>query len=186
VVDNRLYQGSAAGAGELGHNTIIPDGGEPCRCGNRGCLETLVSEPAIVRSAETLAQQHPESLLATYLREHQGPPIERILAAARAGDAHASTLLDQRARYLGIALANLVNVLNPELIVFGGVFAQAYDILIPTIQETIRRRAFAHLGEHVQLRTATFGRQAGATGAAALALNAFFFRQSGPVPRGAI
>jgi glucokinase-like ROK family protein len=183
VVDNQLYQGSAAGAGEIGHNTIIPDGGEPCRCGNTGCLETLVSEPSIVRSAESLAQHRPDGLLATYLREHQGPPIERIFAAARAGDAHVCTLLNQRAQFLGIALANLVNVLNPELIVFGGIFAQAHDILAPTIQETIRRRAFADLGERVQLRTATFGRQAGATGAAALALSAFFYQQNGPVTR---
>ena len=183
VVDNQLYRGSAAGAGEIGHNTIIPDGGELCRCGNTGCLETLVSEPSIVRSAECLARHHKDGLLATYLREHEGPPIERIFAAARAGDTHICTLLNQRAQFLGIALANLVNVLNPELIVFGGIFAQAYDILTPTIQETIRRRAFADLGERVQLRTATFGRQAGATGAAALALSAFFFQQSGPVTR---
>lgn len=177
VVDNQLYQGSAAGAGEIGHNTIIPEGGAPCRCGNTGCLEALISEPAIVKLAQNLAQHHQKSLLASYLREHEGPMIERVFAAARAGDTHACTLLNQRATYLGIALANLINVLNPDLIVLGGIFAQAYDLMAPTIEATVRQRAFANLGERVELKTVTFGRQAGTTGAATLALSAFFYQQ---------
>ena len=105
---------------------------------------------------------------------------QRILAAARAGDTPVRTLLNQRAGFLGIALANLVNVLNPDLIVFGGMFAQAHDLMAPTIEATLQRRAFAGLGERVQLRTATFGRQAGVAGAAALALSTFFYQTVGP------
>lgn len=177
VVDGRLYRGSAAGAGEIGHVTIVPEGGEPCRCGNTGCLETLVSEPAIVRLAQELAEQDREGILATHLQHGEGTTIERIFAAARAGDEAALAMLEDRARYMGIALANLVNVLNPELIVLGGLFTQAPDLLVPAIEATMRQRAFANLGQRVELQTASFGREAGVVGAAGMALNAFFYQQ---------
>jgi glucokinase len=177
VVDGQLFRGSAAGAGEIGHTTIIPTGGDPCRCGNTGCLETLVSEPAIVRRAELLAAADEGGILATHLREGQGRPFERVLAAARAGDPATGAMLKEQACYMGIALANLVNVLNPNLIVLGGICAQGADLLLPAIEETMRQRAFAGLGERVSLETASFGPQAGIVGAATLALDAFFYRQ---------
>lgn len=177
VVGERLYRGSAAGAGEIGHTTIVPDGGEPCRCGNSGCLETLVSEPVIVRLAEALAKQNPRGILAGQLQSGQGTAIDRILVAARAGDVATRAMLEERACFMGIALANLVNVLNPDLIVLGGLCAQGQDLLLPTIEAVMRQRAFANLGQQVQLETTHFGREAGVTGAAALALNAFFYQQ---------
>jgi glucokinase-like ROK family protein len=178
VVGDRLYRGSAAGAGEIGHTTMVPMGGEPCRCGNSGCLETLVSEPAIVRLAETLAAQEPGGTLAAHLQGERGQAIEQILSAARAGDRATQAMLEERACYMGIALANLVNVLNPDLIVLGGVPAQGQDLLLPTIEKVMRQRAFANLGDQVRLQTTSFGPLAGVTGAAALALNAFFYQQS--------
>jgi glucokinase-like ROK family protein len=177
VVDGQLYHGSAAGAGEIGHSTIVPEGGEQCRCGNTGCLETLISEPVIVRLAEDLATQEGGGTLAAHLQRGEGTAIERVFAAARAGNAQARAMLDERARYMGIALANLVNVLNPELIVLGGICAQGQDVLLPVIEETMRRRAFANLGERVRLQTTSFGWQAGVVGATALALDAFFYQQ---------
>jgi glucokinase-like ROK family protein len=177
VVGERLYRGSAAGAGEIGHTTIVPDGGEPCRCGNSGCLETLVSEPAIVRLAEALAAQDRDGILAAHLLSEQGTAIERILSAARAGDLATQAMLEERACYMGIALANLVNVLNPDLIVLGGIFVQGKDLLLPTIEKVMRQRAFANLGAQVQIKTTEFGPQAGAVGAVALALNTFFYQQ---------
>jgi glucokinase-like ROK family protein len=178
VLDGQLYRGGA-GAGEIGHMTIVADGGEPCRCGSSGCLETLVSEPAILRRARQVAAQKPDSALALAL---QGPgddsPIERVFNAARAGDQAALALLEERAVYLGIGLANLVNTLSPDLIVLGGIFAQGADVLFPTVQRTLRERAFAGLGERVTLRPPTFGQDAGVIGAAALALDAFFYEQT--------
>ncbi len=182
VVGGRLYRGSAAGAGEIGHTTIVSEGGEPCRCGNRGCLETLVSEPVIVRLAEALAAQDPDGTLAAYLRREQGTAIERIFGAARAGDLATLAMLEERACYMGIALANLVNVLNPDLIVVGGIFAQGRDLLLPTTEKVMRQRAFANLGTQVQIRTTDFGPQAGTVGAAALALNTFFYQQPDQTP----
>jgi glucokinase len=121
VVNGRLFRSSAAGAGAIGHTTIIPTGGDPCRCGNTGCLETLVSEPTIVRRAQSLAAQDEAGILAAHLHLGQGRPFERVLAAARAGDTTTLAMLKERAGYIGIAVANLLNVLNPDLIVLGGI-----------------------------------------------------------------
>ncbi|MEW5958451.1 MAG: ROK family transcriptional regulator [Chloroflexota bacterium] len=177
VVDGRLYRGSGAGAGEIGHTTITLEGGELCRCGNRGCLEPLVSEPSILAQAATLARQNGEGLLASYLRSVPEPTIEQVFAAARAGDAATQTMLAERAHYMGIALANLVNIFNPELILLGGIFFQGQDLLLSTVADTIRQRSFGNLGERVTVRPTSFGQQAGVIGAAALALTTFFYYQ---------
>lgn len=190
VVGGQVYRGSKAGAGEIGHTTTIQAGGAPCRCGNTGCLETLVSEPEIVRQAQVEAARAPGSILAARLNAppdvgavsantdgYSDSPIERIFAAARDGDRAALALLGERAGYMGTALANLVNLINPDMIILGGLFAAGQDLLLPHIEETMRRRSFAGLGEAVALRVTTFGRQVGVIGAAALALDAFFYRQ---------
>jgi glucokinase-like ROK family protein len=196
VVGGQIYRGSHAGAGEIGHMTMIPAGGAPCRCGNTGCLETLVSEQEIVRQAQVIAGRAPDSVLAAALLDDgrrmtdDGPwssvvgqaeaadtPIERIFAAARAGDRGVLALLSERAAYMGTALANLVNLISPEMIILGGLFAAGADLLLPTVEETMRRRSFAGLGESVQVCITSFGRQVGVVGAAALALETFFYRQ---------
>jgi len=193
VVGGDVYRGSRAGAGEIGHTTMIPAGGARCRCGNTGCLEMLVSEPEIVRQAQVLAARAPDSLLAHELAatdrlpaDDDDPaasesaadaPIERVFAAARGGDRETLAMLDERAFYMGTALANLVNLVNPDMIILGGLFAAGADLMLPRIEETMRRRAFAGLGDAVSLCVTTFGRKVGAVGAAALALDAFFYRQ---------
>jgi len=207
VVGGDVYRGSRAGAGEIGHTTMIPAGGAPCRCGNTGCLEMLVSELEIVRQAQVLAARAPDSLLAIELTtdhrrqtadepssemvvrrpssvigtdvadEALDAPIERVFAAARGGDRETLAMLDERAFYMGTALANIVNLINPDMIILGGLFAAGADLMLPRIEETMRRRAFAGLGDAVTLRVTSFGRRVGAVGAAALALDAFFYRQ---------
>ncbi|MCX7671005.1 MAG: ROK family protein, partial [Anaerolineae bacterium] len=177
--------------------TMIPAGGAPCRCGNTGCLETLVSEPALVRQAHVLAARAPDSLLAALLTRSPAElspdaadgssaaetPIELVFAAARGGDRATLELLDQTATYLGTALANLVNLVNPDMIILGGMFAAGADLFLPRVEETMRRRSFAGLGDQVALRVTTFGRKVGVIGAAALALDAFFYRQEAPTDR---
>ena len=178
VVDGQLFRGSGAGAGEIGHTVMLPEGGETCTCGNQGCLETLLSEPVLVAKAQLLAQQNPEGLLARQLQQQtETRDIERVFAAARAGDVATQALLHERACYLGIALANLVNILNPELIILGGMFAQAEDIFLPFAEQKMRATAFGGLGAKVRLETTSFGWRAGVTGAAALALTQFFYNQ---------
>lgn len=178
VVNHQLFRGSNTGAGEIGHMILITENGEPCRCGNRGCLETLVSESVIIRRAQEIAEAEQEGTLAKLLADRgDRPMVECVFQAARQGDAAVLQLVNDIGHYLGIALANLVNIFNPELIILGGLFAQAEELILPVARETLNRLAFAGLGEKAKLVTTCFSWRAGVTGAAALALLAFFYRQ---------
>jgi glucokinase-like ROK family protein len=175
VMNNQLLRGANLGAGEIGHMIIKTDSKKQCRCGQYGCLETLVSETALVAEAIETARQNPHSLLASCLASEDLTPIQALLKAAREGDLFAQEMLTQAGYYLGIALANLVNLLNPEMIVLGGLFAQAEDIMLPVTRHTLEQKGFAGLGKEVKLQSSSFGWQAGIVGAAALALTAFFY-----------
>jgi glucokinase-like ROK family protein len=175
VIGSRLLHGADLGAGEIGHMILIANGGEKCRCGRCGCLETLVSEPAMIQHAEALVKEHPDSWLARNWATEVSSPIETIFEAARRGDPDGLDLINRAAHYLGIALANLVNLLNPEMIVLGGLFAQGQDLILPAAQKTLEETAFAGLGKKVNLQATSFGWQAGIVGSAALALTNFFY-----------
>ena len=177
VIDGQLYRGNRAGAGEIGHTVIVPVGGIPCGCGNTGCLETLISEPEIVRQAQILARQTPQSVLADRFSEPEGQSVEAIFEAARQGDTNAGRLIEERAYYTGLALSNLINTINPDMIIMGGLFASGQDMLLPQVKKTMRQRAFAGLGENVALCATQFGSNVGVIGAAALALDQFFYKQ---------
>lgn len=178
VVGGQIFRGSSAGAGEIGHTIIIPEGGLLCRCGNHGCLETLVSETSLISLAEEIARAEPDGLLSQYLKQQDGNrPSERIFAAARAGDQPTRAMIERQACYLGIALANLVNVMNPELILLGGMFAQGEELILPVAERAMRELSFAGLGEKVRVQPTSFGWRAGVVGAAALALSTFFYQQ---------
>lgn len=173
-----VYRGNAMGAGEIGHTIMLMRGGELCQCGNYGCLETLVSEAVIVRQAEKIASQNPAGLMAQYAREmREAPPIERVFVAARDGDEKVRLMLEERAHYLGMALVNVVNLFNPELILLGGIFSQGKDFFVPPAAQTVQKMAFGGMGEKVRIEATQFGWKAGVRGAAALALIHFFYQQ---------
>lgn len=179
VVNRQVFRGSGAGAGEIGHTIMVPEGGQLCRCGHHGCLETLVTEPVIVRRAKALAEQHPEGLLAQNLAHNNGKPeIDKVFDAAREGDQIVEGLLESQIQYLGIALANLVNILNPEMILLGGVFAQGDDLIRPIACRVMKESAFCDLGEEVIVKPTSFGWQAGVIGAASLALMDLFYQST--------
>lgn len=175
VIGNRLLRGADLGAGEIGHMILMADEGKKCRCGQNGCLETLVSESALLEQAKLAALAHPTGVLASALESTEGWPSDRLFAAARLGDPHAVEIVQRAGHYLGIALANLVNLLNPQMIVLGGLFAQGKDLILPVTRETLKTSAFAGLGEKVDLRTTSFGWRAGIVGAAGLALTNLFY-----------
>ena len=178
VINHQLFRGSSTGAGEIGHMILVTENGEPCRCGNRGCLETLVSESVIIRRAQMIAKANPDGILAQLLTNPgDRSTVECVFQAARQGDTAILQILKEIGQYLGVALANLVNIFSPELIILGGLFAQAEELILPVARETLNRLAFAGLGEKVKLVPTVFGWRAGVTGAAALALLAFFYRQ---------
>jgi predicted NBD/HSP70 family sugar kinase len=103
--------------------------------------------------------------------------MELIFAAARDGDEMTRDLIESRMCYLGIALANLVNMINPEVIFLGGMFAQGQDLIIPVAEARMREVAFAGLGDNVQIKATDFGWRAGVIGASSLALTSFFYQQ---------
>ena len=176
VVRGEIFRGSGAGAGEIGHTILLPQGGELCSCGNSGCLETLVSEQVLLAEAARIAQQSPNGPLARRLAEApEGKGIELVFEAARQGDLALRSMITERSVYLGIALANLVNVLNPELILLGGLFAQGHDLILPVAEATVRQMAFGGLGNSVRVEVSRFGWRAGVIGAASLSLTSHFY-----------
>ncbi len=144
VIQGHLYTGANSSAGELGHVTIVPDG-PLCGCGNRGCLQALASGPAIADRAREQLRLNPNSLLIELVEGHPERILpETVFAAAEAGDALAQEVVHTTAVYLGIAIANLVNLFNPELIVLGGPVGQRGQILLDTVQAEAQRRAMAY------------------------------------------
>lgn len=172
-----IYRGATMGAGEIGHTVMLPHGGEPCHCGNNGCLETLVSESAILRQAGNIARQNPDGILAGLLRESsQKNQIERVFEAARQGDEEVRQMLEERGEFLGIALVNVVNLFNPELILLGGIFSQGQEFFLEPASKTVKKMSFGKMGERVKIQATSFGWKAGVIGAAALALITYFYQ----------
>lgn len=171
-----VFRGSNMGAGEIGHTTMLLEGGEPCRCGKRGCLETLVSETALISQADELIRRYPEGILATYLQAHPDKTkLGGVFEAAQLGDKQVQGMLAEKAHYLGVALANMVNLYNPELILLGGLFAEEQTYFINPVIETVQTMTFGDLGKQVRIEATGFGWKAGVIGAGALALTQFFY-----------
>lgn len=163
VADGRLYGGAKGSAGEIGH-TIVDPSGPLCGCGNHGCLESLSSGTAIARRAVEAADRGESAALAA-LREREGRLSARLVAdAARKGDAASVAIYEEAGRFLGIALANAVNLLSPEAIVLGGGVMQAKDLFLPRAEETMRHFALSEPLKYMRLAEAELGDLAGAMG----------------------
>ena len=146
AVDGRVHLGHDGTAGELGHQTLDPDG-PPCTCGNRGCLETFANADAIARACGTAG-------------------VEEAVTRARAGEDRAVEGMREIGRRLGIGLGNLVSVLTPDRIVIGGGVAAAAELFLGTVWEELRRRVHTTALDELAIVTAELGPWAGATGAA--------------------
>jgi glucokinase len=170
AVDGKLHLGPLGAAGELGHQTILPDG-PLCGCGNRGCLETLASGPALQGEGVRLLMTG----LAPKLHELVSGDFSRVTtkemaAAAQAGDEHVRDAIIRAARYLGIGVANTVVVLHPDLVVIGGGVAQIGDVLFQTVRETVRERVGMFPTDGVEIKPSLLGEEAGLLGGIALAM----------------
>ncbi|MGZ8438564.1 MAG: ROK family protein [Candidatus Limnocylindrales bacterium] len=146
AVEGRVHQGHDGTAGEIGHQTIEPDG-PWCGCGNRGCLEAFARADQIAAACGTTT-------------------VEEAVTRARAGDARATDGLAQIARYLGIGIANMIVVISPDRVVIGGGIAAAADLLMGPLRDELRRRVQTTSLDAVEIVTAHLGTWAGAIGAA--------------------
>lgn len=163
ITDGRLYRGASSGAGEWGH-TKISLGGPPCRCGSEGCVEAIIGASAVLRSWRG-RDEYPG-------REPEG--IGALLAAHLAGDAAAVQALGSAIEHLGLALANLVNLYNPERIIVGGWFGDliARDHL-EELSAAVRRFSLKQPGEQAVVQRSQLGMEAVALGAATLPVDRF-------------
>ncbi len=163
IADGRLYGGARGSAGEIGH-TIVDPSGPLCGCGNRGCLESLSSGTAIARRAAEAADRGDSAALAA-IKEREGRLGARLVAdAARQGDAASVAIYEEAGRYLGIALANAVNLLSSEAIILGGGVMQAKDLFLPRAEETMRDLALDEPLKYMRLAEAELGDRAGVMG----------------------
>jgi glucokinase len=171
VLGGRLYRGSMGAGGELGHMVVDLDG-PPCQgsCPNRGCLEAFASGQAIGRAGTEAARSSPESALGRALArggEVTGPLVTEL---AHEGDETARAVLEAAGRKLGVGIANLVNVFNPEVVVVGGGAAAAGDLLLDPARDEMLARALPPSRDLVRVEAAYFGDESGMLGAALLAL----------------
>lgn len=165
VLGGNILRGIDGTAGEIGHICVEP-AGAPCGCGSRGCVEQYSSATAIARLTLELESNYPKSELQNKARV----TALDVYLAGKNGDELALEVFRQVGFYLGIALADLVNVLNPEVIVIGGGAAAGWDLFIHHVQTQIRGRAFREPAERAKLVRAELGDDAGILGAAKLAL----------------
>jgi predicted NBD/HSP70 family sugar kinase len=156
ILNGRLYRGTAGLAGELGHVLVDPDG-LVCRCGNRGCLETVASSGALV---DLLRRSHGADV-----------SVADMLGLAHEGDLGSRRVIADAGRAIGRAVAYVLNILNPELVVVGGELARAGDLLLEGVRESIDRAALAGSAGSARLVAGVLGDRAQVLGAVALVVS---------------
>ena len=146
AIDGRVHLGHDGTGGELGHQTLDPDG-PTCGCGNRGCLEAYARADRIAEACGTAT-------------------VEEAIARARSGDEQAVAGFERVGRHLGVGIANMITVVTPDRVVIGGGVAAAADLLLDTIRDEVRRHVFTTTLDGVEIVPAELGTWAGAIGAA--------------------
>lgn len=166
IIDGRPFRGATGTAGEVGHICVEPDG-VGCGCGSHGCLEQYASATAMVRMAKEIAAGVPGSELST----RSDFTALDVYNAGLEGDRAALQTFERVGRYLGIAFAGLVNVLNPHMIVIGGGGAGAWDLFIDHVRDEMSGHAFEHPAKTVKLARSELGNRAGFLGASKVAFD---------------
>jgi glucokinase len=167
VVDGRVFHGASDLAGEIGHMTIDSTG-RKCNCGNYGCLEAYASGPAIAARAVEGLEANGNSLLPALVEgDLTRVTAETVYEAIVAGDLYAREVMRETANFLGTGLANLINLMNPEMIVISGGVTRAGGHLLGPLRTEVRRRAFRGGFESCEIVTSELGGMAGVVGAVA-------------------
>ncbi len=168
ILNGEVYRGSIGSAAELGH-IVINEDGPRCQgnCPNRGCVETYASGTALAREGTAAAEREPDSALGKALAE--GPIVGRtVTELAISGDALAAEVVAEAGRHLGVALASLANIFNPDVFLIGGGVAAVGDLMLEPAREELGSRALPPMNR-TPVRLAELGPEAGMVGAAAMA-----------------
>ena len=171
IIGDQVVHGVTGTAGEVGHMTIDVNG-PPCPCGrSTGCLEALASGRAIARMArEAISAGKRTQILAIAGGDAESVEAEHVEQAARAGDPVAREIFSRAATYLGVGVANLLNLLNPARVIIGGGVSKAGDLLFDPVRRIARQRAFERPGRDAEIVPAALGDDSGPVGVAAVAL----------------
>ncbi|GIP15793.1 xylose repressor [Paenibacillus montaniterrae] len=157
ILDKELYKGTSGFSGELGHLSIAFDGKE-CTCGNLGCWELYASEKALLEEAETLGFDG----------------LDELIAAAEQGNDEVHKLFQKIGHFLGIGIANIINTLNPDCVMIGNRMSRAAKWILPSLEQTARKRALSFHSEDLQIRFAELQEHSAVRGAAYYAIDRFF------------
>lgn len=168
LLDGHIYRGATGCAGEIGHITIEANG-PLCTCGNYGCLETMAGGHAIARKAREAIRSGRRTQLSSIASEKI--LAVDVAAAAGRGDLVAQQIITDAGTYLGIAVASLVNLFNPGMIVIGGGVSQLGDLLLEPIRKTVMERSLHTAAKVVRITSAVLGRRASSMGAVVQAIN---------------
>lgn len=173
IIDEHIIQGFQGYAGEIGHMVLI-DEGPLCNCGNRGCLESICGVPAVVRRAnEELPLLRDDDPLKK-IRELRKVSIEDILSNVQVEGSYACHMIQQVGRFIGIAVANVINLYNPQVVFLGGKLAAAGSALIGPLREMVKTHAFPEIAYATRIEISALGGNSGTIGACALALRELF------------
>ncbi|MGD8606466.1 MAG: ROK family transcriptional regulator [Myxococcales bacterium] len=164
IIDGRIFRGSGGVAGEIGH-TAIDTNGPPCICGLRGCLATFIGTPALLERAR-------EELRASGSNRPAPSNIDELVHAALEGDPLFVELIRHAGEKLGVGIANMLNLLNPEMVILGGGIARAEDLLLNAVRETIAGLSLPVSIRNAEIRTTSLNEWGIAVGGATLALEA--------------
>ena len=166
VIDGEIYRGATGVAGEIGHMAIDPHGGQ-CMCGLKGCLVTLAGGRALEARAAELVADYPQSELA-----RNGITVQDIENAALAGDPLALQVIHEAAKHLGTAIASLLNLMNPAVVVLGGDFARLGELVLDPLRERVRSRTLVSSVAAAEILASELGPLSVVVGAATLVLKA--------------
>lgn len=173
IINNNPYYGVDFSAGEIGHIVVEADG-DKCNCGNYGCLETVASNNNIIRKTIKLIKQGVNSSLIKDVDDINNLSIEDICKAASNGDEASITILKEAARYIGVAITNLINILNPTAIVVVGEIFENTTHTIESLSEIVKNRGLKLSSENVKIIRSLLGRDAAVVGASTLVIQEIF------------
>jgi glucokinase-like ROK family protein len=169
VLNGQLYYGDGYSSGEIGH-LVVKDHGEPCACGNRGCLETVASTQAMVKQARKRFLNNPKSKLHRFVDTEEAINTDILLKAFEANDVELHKTIQKVGEYLGIALASFVTVLNAQNIIIAGSITRFGDGLLSPIKDTMQKYSMSYLANETEVNFSSLGQDIVIKGATSLLL----------------